>query len=123
MVRFVADSNLLGRRRRMSRGHALHGDTSEWRRHALSLPAGVRGDASQGDVGGPLDVFGIVHGYPTAPVTWRALWRVRDERPLRRLPGPSLRYGRRFDGRRSALHPYAWKVRWIPPAHVARRCH
>ena len=55
------DQDLLRRRRRMSGGHALHGDTAERRCHAVPVSPGLRGHASQREPRGPLDVFGAVH--------------------------------------------------------------
>ena len=109
-----------GRGRRLPGGHALHGDPAERRRHALPLPPGLRGNASQLESRGPVDVLGAVHRHPPPHLARRALRRVRDERPLRRLPRPGLRHDRRPDGRGSALHPHARHVRRISPCSPAR---
>ncbi len=59
--RFVPDQDLLRRGRRVPGGDALHGDTAERGCHPLPLPPGLRGDASQRESRGPLDVIGAVH--------------------------------------------------------------
>ena len=46
VARPSADQDLFRRRRRLPGGDALHGDPAEWRCHAMSLPPGLRGDAS-----------------------------------------------------------------------------
>ena len=76
----VADQDLLRRGRRVPGGHALHGDTAERRRHAVPLSPGLRGDASQRESRGPLDVLGAVHRHSPPHLARRAMRGVRDER-------------------------------------------
>ena len=117
VARPARDQDLLGRCRRVSRGHALHGDPAERRCHAVPVPPGLRGLASQREPGGPVDVLGAVHRHPASHLARRTMRGVRDERPLRRLSCPRVRHDRRSDGRRSPLHPYPWHVRRVasPP--------
>ena len=116
----VPDQDLLRRGRRMPGGNALHGDPAERRCHPLPLPPGLRGDASQLEPRGPLDVLGAVHRHSPPHLARRAMRGVRDERPLRRLPRPGLRDDRRSDGRRSPLHPHPRHVRRARPSRAAR---
>ena len=109
--RSVRDQDLLRRGRRVPGGDALHGDTAERRCHPVPLPPGLRGDSSQLESRGPLDVLGAVRRHSPPHLARRAMRGVRDERPLRRLPRPGLRDDRRSDGRRSALHAHARDVR------------
>ena len=113
----VRDQDLLGRCRRVSRGHALHGDPAERGCHSVPVPPGLRGLASQREPGGHVDVLGAVHRHPAPHLARRTMRGVRDERPLRRLSCPRLRHDGRSDGRRSPLHPYPWHVRRVasPP--------
>ena len=122
VARSVPDQDLLRRGRRVPGGNALHGDPAERRCHPLPLPPGLRGDASQLEPRGPLDVLGAVHRHPPPHVARRAMRGVRDERPLRRLPRPGLRDDRRSDGRRPALHPHPREVRRVSPARAPRPC-
>ena len=108
------DQDLLRRGRRVPGGDALHGDTAERGCHPVPLPAGLRGDPSQLESRGPLDVLGAVHRHSPPHLTGRAVRGVRDERPLRGLPRPGLRDDRRCDGRRSPLHPHPRHVRRVP---------
>ena len=101
------DQDLLRRGRRVPGRNALHGDTAERRCHAVPLSPGLRGDASQLESRGPLDVVGAVRRHSPPHLARRAMRGVRDERPLWGLPRPGLRDDRRSDGRRSALHPHA----------------
>ncbi len=117
----VPDQDLLRRGRRVPGGNALHGDTAERRRHALPLPPGLRGDSSELESRGPLDVLGAVHRYSPPHVARRAVRRLRAERSMRGLPGPGLWNDRRFDGRGSALHPRPREVRRVPPSHATWR--
>ena len=110
----VSDQDLLRRGRRVPGGDALHGDPAERRRHAVPLPPGLRGEPSQLESRGPLDVLGAVRRHPPPHLARRALRGVRDERPLRRLPRPGLRDDRRSDGRGPALHPHSRHVRRVP---------
>ena len=121
VARPVLYQDLLRRGRRMPGGHALHGDTAERRCHALPLPPGLRGDASQLESRGPLDVLGAVRRHSPPHLARRAMRRVRDERALRGLPRAGLRDDRRSDGRRSPLHPHARDVRRVSPAGAHRR--
>ena len=107
VARFISDQDLLRRGRRVPGGNALHGDTSERGCHALPLPPGLRGDSSQLESRGPLDVLGAVHRHSPPYLARRAMRGVRDERPLRGLSRPGVRDERRSDGRRSPLHPHA----------------
>ena len=117
------DQDLLRRGRRVPGGDALHGDPAERRCHPLPLPPGLRGDPSQLESRGPLDVLGAVHRHSPPHLARRAMRGVRDERPLRGLPRPGLRDDRRSDGRRSALHPHARHVRRVSPSRASRgRC-
>ena len=118
----VADQDLLRRGRRVPGGDALHGDTAERRCHPLPLPPGLRGDPSQLESRGPLDVLGAVHRHSPPHLARRAVRGVRDERPLRGLPRPGLRDDRRSDGRRSPLHPHPREVRRVPPSRHPRPC-
>ena len=106
----------------MPGGNALHGDTAERGCHSLPLPSGLRGDSSQLESRGPLDVLGAVHRHSPPHVARRAMRGVRDERPLRGLPRPGLRDDRRSDGRRPALHPHARHVRRVTPSRASRPC-
>ena len=119
-ARSVPDQDLLRRGRRVPGGDALHGDTAERGRHPVPLPAGLRGDSSQLESGGPLDVLGAVHRHSPPHLARRAMRRVRDERPLRGLPRPGLRDDRRPDGRRSPLHPHPGHVRRVPATRRPR---
>ena len=56
-----SDQDLLRRRRRVPCGDALHGDPAERRRHAVPLSPGLRGNSSQLESRGPLDVLGALH--------------------------------------------------------------
>ena len=114
IARATRDQDLLRRGRRVPGGHALHGDSAERRRHPVPLPAGLRGDASQLEPGGPLDFLGAVRRHSPPHLTGRAVRRVRDERPLRGLPRPGLRHDRRRDGRRSPVHPHPRHLRRVP---------
>ena len=116
------DQDLLRRGRRVPGGDALHGDTAERGCHALPLPPGLRGDASQLESRGPLDVLGAVRRHSPPHLARRAMRGVRDERPLWGLPRPGLRDDRRSDGRRSPLHPHPRHVRRVPPARHQRPC-
>ena len=118
-----ADQDLLRRGRRVPGGHALHGDPAERGCHPLPLPPGLRGDSSQLESRGPLDVLGAVRRHSPPHLARRAMRGVRDERPLRGLPRPGLRDDRRSDGRRSALHPHARDVRRVSPSGASRRLH
>ena len=117
-----ADQDLLRRGRRVPGRYALHGDTAERGCHALPLPPGLRGDPSQLESRGPLDVVGTVRRHSPSLRARRAMRGVRDERPLRGLPRPGLWDDRRSDGRRPPLHSHARKVRGVPSARVAWRC-
>ena len=121
MVRSVPDQDLLRRGRRVPGGDALHGDTAERGCHPLPLPPGLRGDSSQLESRGPLDVLGAVHRHSPPHLARRAMRGVRDERPLRGLPRPGLRDDRRSDGRRPALHPHPREVRRVSPARSRHR--
>ena len=112
----VADQDLLRRGRRVPGRNALHGDTAERGCHALPLPPGLRGDPSQLEPRGPLDLLGAVRRHSPPHLARRAMRGVRDERPLRRLPRPGLRDDRRSDGRRPPLHPHPGQVRRVPPS-------
>ena len=124
------DQDLLRRGRRLPGGDALHGDTAERGCHPLPLPPGLRGDSSQLESRGPLDVLGAVRRHSPPHLARRAMRGVRDERPLRGLPRPGLRDDRRSDGRRPPLHPHARHVRRVassrasgarrPPAPLGR---
>ena len=114
VARSVPDQDLLRRGRRVPGGDALHGDTAERGCHPLPLPPGLRGDPSQLDSRGPLDVLGAVRRHSPPHLARRAMRGVRDERPLRGLPRPGLRDDRRSDGRRSPLHPHPGNVRRVP---------
>ena len=114
------DQDLLRRGRRVPGGDALHGDTAERGCHPLPLPPGLRGDSSQLESRGPLDVLGAVRRHSPPHLARRAMRGVRDERPLRGLPRPGLRDDRRSDGRRSALHPHPRHVRRVSPARHPR---
>ena len=107
----ASDQDLRRRRGRLPGGHALHGDPAQRRRHALPVPAGLRGEPSQAEPRGPLDVLRAVRRHPPPHRARRTLRRLRDERPLRRLPRPRLRDDRRRHGRGSALHAHARHVR------------
>ena len=115
-LRSLPDQDLLRRGRRVPGGDALHGDTAEWRRHPVPVPPGFRGDASQRESRGPLDVLGALHRHSPPHLARRAMRGVRDERPLRGLPRPGLRDDRRSDGRRPALHAHPGDVRRVPPS-------
>ena len=125
----IPNQDLLRRGRRVPGGDALHGDPAERRCHPVPLPPGLRGNPSQRESRGPLDLLGAVRRHSPPHLARRAMRRVRDERPLRRLPRPGLRDDRRSDGRRSALHPHARHVRGIsasaslarPQARPSRR--
>ena len=119
VVRAVPDQDLLRRGRRVPGGDALHGDPAERGRHPLPLPPGLRGDPSQRESRGPLDVLGALHRHSPPHLARRAMRGVRDERPLRGLPRPGLRDDRRSDGRRPALHPHSRHVRRLSPARLA----
>ena len=119
--RIVPDQDLLRRGRRVPGGDALHGDPAERGCHPLPLPPGLRGESSQRDSRGPLDVLGAVHRHSPPLLARRAMRGVRDERPLRGLPRPGLRDDRRSDGRRSALHPHAREVRGVAASRASRR--
>ena len=67
------DQDLLRRGRRVPGGDALHGDTAERGRHPVPLPAGLRGDASQLEPRGPVDVLGAVHRHSPPHLTGRAV--------------------------------------------------
>ncbi len=110
----LPDQDLLRRGRRVPGGHALHGDTAKRRCHALPIPPGLRGISSQRESRGPLDVLGVVHRHSPTHLARRSLRRVRDERPLRRLPRAGLRDDGRSDVRGSALHAHARDVRRAP---------
>ena len=112
----VADQDLLRRGRRLPGGDALHGNTAERRCHALPLPPGLRGDSSQLESRGPLDVLGAVHRCSPPHLARRAVRRLRDERSVRGLPRPRLWNDRRFDGRGSALHATPGDVRRVAAA-------
>ena len=114
------DQDLLRRGRRVPGGDALHGDTAERGCHPLPLPPGFRGDSSQLESRGPLDVLGAVRRHSPPHLARRAMRGVRDERPLRGLPRPGLRDDRRSDGRRSPLHPHARHVRRVSPSRSSR---
>ncbi len=116
----VPDQDLLRRRRRVPGGDALHGDTAERRCHALPLPSGLRGNSSQLEPRGPLDVLGAVRQHSPPYLARRAMRGVRDERPLRGLPRPRLRDDRRSDGRGPPLHPHPRQVRRVPPSRRPR---
>ena len=60
----LSDQDLLRRGRRVPGGNALHGDPAERGCHPLPLPPGLRGDASQREPCGPVDVLGAVHRHP-----------------------------------------------------------
>ena len=81
--------------------NALHGDPAERRCDPVPLPPGVRGDASQRESCGPVDVLGAVHRHSPPHLARRTMRGVRNERALWRLPRPGLRDDRRCDGRRS----------------------
>ena len=108
--RYSPDQDLLRRRRRMPGRHALHGDTAERRCHSVPVPSGLRGNPSQRESRGPLDVLGVVQRHSPPHLARRAMRRVRDERPLRGLPRPGLWDDRRSDGRRSSLHSHSGHV-------------
>ena len=112
----VPDQDLLRRGRRVPGGDALHGDPAERRRHPVPVSPGLRGNSSQRDSRGPLDLLGTLRRHSPPHLARRAVRGVRDERPLRRLPRAGLRDDRRSDGRRSALHPHAWDVRGLSPS-------
>ena len=114
------DQDLLRRGRRVPGGDALHGDPAERGCHPLPLPPGLRGEPSQRESRGPLDLLGAVHRHSPPHLARRAVRRVRDERPLRGLPRPGLRDDRRSDGRRSALHPHARQVRRVSSSRRPR---
>ena len=116
----AGNQDLLRRRRRLPGGDALHGDTAERGRHPVPLPPGLRGDSSQLDARGPVDVLGPVYRHPPPHLAWRAMRRVRDERPLRRLPRQGLRHDRRCDGRRPALHAHARQILAFAPSELWR---
>ena len=118
-LRSSPDQDLLRRRRRMPGGHALHGDTAERRRHPVPVPPGLRGNPSQRESRGPVDVLGAVHRHSPPHVARRAMRRVRDERPLRGLPRPGLWDDRRPDGRRSSLHSHSGHVRRVATSPLA----
>ncbi len=120
VARSVPDQDLLRRGRRVPGGDALHGDTAERGCHPVPLPPGLRGDASQLESRGPLDVLGAVHRHSPPHLARRAMRGVRDERPLRGLPRPGLRDDRRSDGRRSPLHPHPRHVRRVPASRRIR---
>ena len=113
------DQDLLRRGRRVPGGDALHGDTAERGCHPLPLPPGLRGDSSQLESRGPLDVLGAVRRHSPPHLARRAMRGVRDERPLRGLPRPGLRDDRRSDGRRPPLHPHPRHVRRVPPSRAS----
>ena len=115
-----SDQDLLRRGRRVPGGHALHGDTAERRCHPLPLPPGLRGDSSQLESRGPLDVLGAVRRHSPPHLARRAMRGVRDERPLWGLPRPGLRDDRRSDGRRPPLHPHPRHVRRVSPSRHPR---
>ena len=96
--------------------HALHGNPAERRRHALPVPPGLCGLASQREPGGHVDVLGVVHRHPASHVARRTMRGMRDERPLWRLSCPRLWHDRRCDGRGSPLHAHPWHVRRVSPA-------
>ena len=99
--RGFVDQDLFRGRRRVPGGHALHGDPTERRRHALPVPPGLRRLAAQREPRGPLELVGAVHAHSPPRVARRTLRRLRDERPVRRLPRPRLR----DDGRSMAEDP------------------
>ena len=121
VARPVPDQDLLRRGRRVPGGHALHGDPAERGCHPLPLPPGLRGDPSQLESRGPLDLLGAVRRHSPPHLARRAMRGVRDERPLRGLPRPGLRDDRRSDGRRPPLHPHARQVRRVPSSRHPRR--
>ena len=121
-ARSVADQDLLRRGRRVPGGDALHGDTAERGCHPLPLPPGLRGNPSQRESRGPLDLLGAVRRHSPPHLARRAMRGVRDERPLWGLPRPGLRDDRRPDGRRPPLHPHARHVRRVAPARHPRPC-
>ena len=116
VARVVPDQDLLRRGRRVPGGDALHGDTAERGCHPLPLPPGLRGDPSQLESRGPLDLLGAVRRHSPPHLARRPMRGVRDERPLRGLPRPGLRDDRRSDGRRSPLHPHPRHVRRVSPS-------
>ena len=116
------DQDLLRRGRRVPGGYALHGDPAERGCHPLPLPPGLRGDSSQLESCGSLDVLGVVRRHSPPHLARRAMRRMRDERPLRGLPRPGLRDDRRSDGRRSTLHPHPGHVRRVASSSAAWRC-
>ena len=64
----LANQDLLRRCRRVPGGHPLHGDPAERRCHAVPLSPGLRGDTSQFESRGTLDLVGAVHRHsPAAP--------------------------------------------------------
>ena len=117
----VTDQDLLRRRRRLPGGHTLHGDTAEWGCHPVPVPPGLRGDSSQLESGGPLDVIQAVRRRSPPHVPRRTLRGVRDERSLRGVPRQGLRDDRRSDGRGSPLYPYPRQVCRVPSSRDARR--
>ena len=82
----------------------------------LPVFAGTLRSASLADLWTSSELFTDIRRRTVARRTMR---RVRDERPLRRLPRPGLRHDRRPDGRRSAVHAHAGHVRRVA---AARRC-
>ena len=122
VARSVPDQDLLRRGGRVPGGDALHGDPAERGCHPLPLPPGLRGDPSQLESRGPLDLIGAVHRHSPPHLARRAVRGVRDERPLRGLPRPGLRDDRRSDGRRPPLHPHPREVRRVPPSRHPQPC-
>ena len=74
---------------RLPRGNALHGDPAERRCHAVPLPPGLRGDASQVESRGPLDVLGALRRHSPPHVARRTVRRVRDERRTAAAAAPA----------------------------------
>ena len=90
-TRTLRDQDLLRWRGRLPGGDALHGNTAERGCHAVPLPPGLRGNSSQLDSRGSVDVLGLVCRHSPPHLARRAMRRVRDERPLRGLPRQGLR--------------------------------
>ena len=73
----------------------------------LPVFAGTLRNASLADLWTSSELF---TGHSPPHLARRAMRRVRDERPLRRLPRPGLRDERRSDGRGSSLHSHSRHV-------------
>ena len=110
------NQDLLGWRGRVPGGHALHGDLAERGCHAVPLPPGLRGDPTQLEPRGHVDVLGALRRHSPPLFARRTMRRVRVEQPLRGLPRQGLWDDRRSDGRRPSLTPHTRHVRRVTAA-------